>query len=236
MKSVVHAAVGAAAQLHHHHESEKMLRVLFLGNSETGKTSIIERLVYDQFEENYTPTIGSDFLTSQNIEYRDDTYKLQLWDSAGLEKYQGLSVSFYRDIDIVCLVFSVTDLKSANSLNKWREEFLIQAGMSVTSSFPFVVIGNKIDCMNDFNKRHCEKTISTAKSWCAQFGYPYLETSAKSETSSNLETLIVPQIIEKYVSSAKLENEENEHDEKLLPETEEGKQKRSGICGNCSIL
>lgn len=99
-----------------------------------------------------------------------------------------------------------------------------------------MVIGNKIDLINDFNKRHCEKTISTAKSWCAQFGYPYVETSAKCETSSSLETNLVPQIIEKYVSFAKQDNEENEHDEKLLPETEDGKQKRSGICGNCSIL
>ena len=143
MKSVVHAAVGAAVQLHHH-ESERTIRVLFLGNSETGKTSVIERLIYDQFEENYTPTIGSDFLTSQSVAYRDENYKLQrkyferpssclvltsiichtiVWDSAGLEKYQGLSVSFYRDIDIVCLVFSVTDLKSANSLNKYVSTF-----------------------------------------------------------------------------------------------------------------
>ena len=42
-----------------------------------------------------------------------------MWDSAGFEKYQALSVAFYRDIDIVCLVYSVTDMQSANSLNKY---------------------------------------------------------------------------------------------------------------------
>ena len=120
-----------------HLETPKTLRVLFLGNGESGKTSIIEKLVYDQFDTNYTPTIGSDCLNSQAIDYKDESYKLQLWDNAGLEKYASLSVAFYRDIDVVCLVFSVTDLQSANSLNKWREEFLIQAGLSIsTTSFP----------------------------------------------------------------------------------------------------
>ena len=55
----------------------KTLKVLMLGNAETGKTAIIEKLIYGQFDESYTPTIGCDFMTSEPIHFREDLYKLQ---------------------------------------------------------------------------------------------------------------------------------------------------------------
>ena len=95
------------------------------------------------------------------------------------------------------------------------------------------MIANKTDEITDFNRRHCEKIISTAKSWAAQFSYPYIEVSARNDTSSDLESSLFALVIEKYVSPSH-EGEDNDNAETLLPEKKE--KKRFGICGNCLIM
>merc|ERR1719450_252748 len=70
---------------------------------------------------------------------------MQLWDTAGQERFQSLGVAFYRGADACILVFDITNPKSFDNLDSWREEFLGQASPSDPDEFPFVVLGNKID-------------------------------------------------------------------------------------------
>src|SRR3954468_9962641 len=70
---------------------------------------------------------------------------LQLWDTAGQERFQSLGVAFYRGADCCVLVFDVNSSKSFETLDSWRDDFLIQASPRDPESFPFVVLGNKID-------------------------------------------------------------------------------------------
>ncbi|CAI9280994.1 unnamed protein product [Lactuca saligna] len=70
---------------------------------------------------------------------------LKIWDIAGQERLQSLGVAFYRGADCCVLVHDVTVMKSFESLNNWKEEFLIQASTSDPENMPFVVLGNKID-------------------------------------------------------------------------------------------
>ncbi len=69
----------------------------------------------------------------------------QLWDTAGQERFQSLGVAFYRGADCCVLVFDVNNSKSFDALESWRDEFLIQASPRDPDTFPFVVLGNKID-------------------------------------------------------------------------------------------
>ena len=69
----------------------------------------------------------------------------QLWDTAGQERFQSLGVAFYRGADCCVLVYDVNSLKSFETLDSWRDEFLIQASPHDPENFPFVVLGNKID-------------------------------------------------------------------------------------------
>jgi len=69
----------------------------------------------------------------------------QLWDTAGQERFQSLGVAFYRGADCCVLVYDVNNSKSFDTLDSWRDEFLVQASPMDPESFPFVVIGNKID-------------------------------------------------------------------------------------------
>ena len=70
---------------------------------------------------------------------------MQLWDTAGQERFQSLGVAFYRGADCCVLVYDVNSSKSFETLDSWRDEFLIQASPHDPENFPFVVLGNKID-------------------------------------------------------------------------------------------
>lgn len=99
-----------------------------------------------------------------------------MWDTAGQERFQSLGVAFYRGADCCVLVYDVNNAKSFETLDSWRDEFLIQASPHDVDNFPFVVLGNKIDC------EESKRTVSQkrATSWCqAKGNIPYFETSAK---------------------------------------------------------
>lgn len=79
----------------------------------------------------------------------------QLWDTAGQERFQSLGVAFYRGADCCVLVYDVNSAKSFETLDSWRDEFLIQASPHDPENFPFVVLGNKIDV--EENKRQVRR-------------------------------------------------------------------------------
>ncbi len=156
-----------------------LLKVIILGDSGVGKTSVIQQYVNGKFTLQYKATIGADFLTKE-IDIDDKTVTMQLWDTAGQERFQSLGVAFYRGADCCVLVYDVNNAKSFESLLSWRDEFLIQANPRDPDTFPFVIIGNKIDV------EESKRVVSTkrAEAYCAQLGersggFPYFETSAK---------------------------------------------------------
>ncbi|KAK8935957.1 hypothetical protein KSP39_PZI013565 [Platanthera zijinensis] len=161
-----------------------LLKVIILGDSGVGKTSLMNQYVNKKFSNQYKATIGADFLTKE-IQFEDRLFTLQvgdlifyiIWDTAGQERFQSLGVAFYRGADCCVLVYDVNVMKSFENLNNWREEFLIQASPSDPENFPFVVLGNKIDIDNGNSRVVSEKK---ARAWCASKGnIPYFETSAK---------------------------------------------------------
>ena len=100
----------------------------------------------------------------------------QIWDTAGQERFQSLGVAFYRGADACVLVFDVNNVKSFETLDSWRDEFLIQASPRDPENFPFVVLGNKVD-VEESKRMVFQKRAIT---WCQSKGnIPYFETSAK---------------------------------------------------------
>ncbi|TYG53404.1 hypothetical protein ES288_D09G107200v1 [Gossypium darwinii] len=153
-----------------------LLKVIILGDSGVGKTSLMNQYVNRKFNNQYKATIGADFLTKE-IQFEDRLFTLQIWDTAGLERFQSLGVAFYRGADCCVLVYDVNVAKSFDDLNNWREEFLIQATPSDSENFPFVVLGNKVDLDGGNSRVISEKT---AMAWCVSKGnIPHFETSAK---------------------------------------------------------
>jgi len=150
-----------------------LLKVIILGNSGVGKTSLMNQYVNKKFSNQYKATIGADFLTKE-VMVDDRLVTMQIWDTAGQERFQSLGVAFYRGADCCVLTYDVTDPESFKSLDSWRDEFLIQASPRDPENFPFVVLGNKVDLEN--------RSVSArrAQSWChGKNDIPYFETSAK---------------------------------------------------------
>lgn len=103
---------------------------------------------------------------------------MQIWDTAGQERFKSLRTPFYRGADCCMLTFAVDNMQSFRNLAMWRKEFLYYADIQDGITFPFVIIGNKVDT------EVRQVSGEDARSWCsANGGLPYFETSAKDSTN-----------------------------------------------------
>eukprot|EP00826_Nyctotherus_ovalis_P000750 TRINITY_DN1002_c0_g2_i13.p2 TRINITY_DN1002_c0_g2~~TRINITY_DN1002_c0_g2_i13.p2 ORF type:complete len:189 (+),score=60.24 TRINITY_DN1002_c0_g2_i13:73-639(+) len=150
------------------------IKVLIIGSASVGKTSLMRQYVQNAFISQYKATIGADFLSKEVIS-NDKLVMMQIWDTAGQEKFQSVQGVFYKGADACMLVFDLTSPGSFQALPKWKDEFIFHANPS-TSSFPFILVGNKVDLAD-------ERKVAEAKAlqWCKENGnIPYYETSAKT--------------------------------------------------------
>ena len=113
-----------------------------------GKTSLLHQYVKNQFSLQYKATIGADFLTKLIIQ-GENSIQLQLWDTAGTERYNSMSASFYRNSETCVLVFDLTVEDSFKNIDTWRNDFIQISNPPEGDKFPFVLIGNKNDMEND---------------------------------------------------------------------------------------
>ena len=154
----------------------KVYKVMILGDSGVGKTSILEQYVSQVFTGHYKVTIGSDFL-SKDLMIDGKRVKLQIWDTAGQEKYRSLSLAYYRGADACLFAYDVTDKPSFLHLDAWVETFFSQIPEKQTEGFPIVLLGNKID------KKGRVVNIESVKKWCKTHSdTSYYETSAKTRS------------------------------------------------------
>jgi Ras-related protein Rab-7A len=121
-----------------------MLKLLLLGDTGVGKTSLLNQYVNQEFSAQYKATIGSDF-SSKQVEIDSRMVTLQIWDTAGQERFQSLGPTFYRGTDCCILVYDVTQAGTYENIKKWRNEFSMQLGLSNTDDFAFLLLGNKCD-------------------------------------------------------------------------------------------
>merc|ERR1711977_283948 len=168
-----------------------LLKVIILGDSSVGKTSLMNQYVSRKFNNQYKATNGADFLTKEVMVTHNGDQRLvtmQIWDTAGQERFQSLGVAFYRGADACILVFDLTSKKSFDNLDTWREEFLVQSGPSDSANFPFVVLGNKCDL-----KESRVVTSKQANDYCREKKIMekdtdktmFFETSAKDSKNVN---------------------------------------------------
>ena len=155
-----------------------LLKVIILGDAGVGKTSLLNKYVKGQFSYQYKTTIGADFLTKE-IVLDGQVVQLQLWDTAGQEKFHSMGAAFYRNAECCILVFDQTDPKTFETIDTWRSEFLTQLNPKDPENFPFVVLGNKCDKEGEI--KVFEQKV---KQYCAQKNnMSYYETSAKDNVN-----------------------------------------------------
>mmetsp|Transcript_67361 Transcript_67361/g.60512 ORF Transcript_67361/g.60512 Transcript_67361/m.60512 type:complete len:211 (-) Transcript_67361:319-951(-) len=208
------------------HRKKVLLKVIILGDSGVGKTSLMNKFVNDKFSKQYKATIGADFLTKE-ILIDDKLVTMQIWDTAGQERFQSLGVAFYRGADSCILVYDITDQKSFDSLDLWMDEFIAQAAPRNPKEFPFVVLGNK----SDLAKTKRQVADAKARSWCKNKNdIPFFETSAKDNTN-------VEQAFQTVARNA-LKQESSQPPMYVPPalDLDEKKEKKKSGGGCCELL
>ncbi|MBX9636376.1 MAG: GTP-binding protein [Nitrosomonas sp.] len=159
---------------------EYSFKIIVVGDSTCGKSSIVGRLTDNEYVSNKQPTIGSDFKI-RKFESKEKTLKIVFWDTAGQERYATLVATYYRDSHVILFVFDITSRNTFLSLDqRWLKHasWLPDADGSYeklqeqTLSF---LIGNKLD-MSD---KHRQVTKAEAAAFAASHGMSgYYEMSA----------------------------------------------------------
>ena len=121
-------------------EYNEKIKIMIIGDSNVGKTSIIKRFCKNEFSPSFISSIGIDY-ESKYINIDKKVINLQLWDTAGQERYRVLARNYYKQSDAFMIVYDITSRGTFNSINNWIEQIKENASNSVKYS----LLGNKCD-------------------------------------------------------------------------------------------
>ena len=151
---------------------DHVLKLLIIGDSGVGKSSLLLRFSEDEFDDAMPTTIGVDFKV-KSITVEGKNVKLTLWDTAGQERFRTLTSSYYRGAHGIILMYDVTRPDSFESLEHWLQELDVYTPGGAKGVVKLLV-GNKIDLEHQVAR-------DTAEAWARRKGMIFLETSAKSD-------------------------------------------------------
>jgi len=154
-------------------------KLVLLGESAVGKSSLVLRFVKGQFLDYQESTIGAAFLT-QTVCLNDTTVKFEIWDTAGQERYHSLAPMYYRGAQAAIVVYDITSYDSFDRAKKWVKELQRQGNPNIV----IALAGNKVDLAS---KRTVE--IEESQAYSEENGILFMETSAK--TAANVNELFV---------------------------------------------
>ena len=148
-------------------------RIVMIGDQSVGKTSLVYQMCQDQWKNDTRPTVATAFYTLKGDESQNQ-HDIQIWDTAGAERYRALNSVYYHNAMGGILVFDLTNKTSFDSLNSWVEEFtnLAQAGALI------ILVGNKCDLIDEF-----EIKPEDGEKWAKTHNMRYFSTSAKESTN-----------------------------------------------------
>ncbi|ELP94922.1 hypothetical protein EIN_250160 [Entamoeba invadens IP1] len=191
-------------------------KLICLGESGTGKSSIIEKLVNDIFRNAYVATIGADW-SKKEFKLKEAQFVATIWDTAGQERFRNVTAGCYRDVNGVVFVFDVSNRASFEGISFWIADVKEKGN----TKYGTILCGNKADLE--------VRAVSTqeGQALADKFGMKYFETSAKEGT--NIQTMFETLLADAY----KLDPEMGTRGSlKKLPIEEKQKQQpqSSGCC------
>ncbi len=199
-------------------ESEPIFKVITLGDSGVGKTSIITRYTSGTFKEHRLSTAGSVF-HFKDVVLKDGTkIKLKLIDTAGQEKYRAMAKSYYKNAQGILLIFSYDSKKSFDHMEKWLESF--KDNVSDQEGIPLFLIGNKCDVENKEIKDDLIEDLKKRTNI-----QDYIKVSAKSNIGIDE---LFDSLAEKMFKQNKKYDDNKQFNELLI--TKKKKKKNSDAC------
>jgi small GTP-binding protein len=148
-------------------------KLLLLGDSGVGKSSLICRWTQDTFTASITGTVGVDFKVKK-VALDGDHFQIQVWDTAGQEQFHKITTSYYRGANGIMLVYDVTDEKSATEVSYWMKNIKTHAAGNVA----VVMVGNKADLLTTKDS----PILTAGKNNAKKYEVPHFITSAKDSS------------------------------------------------------
>ena len=159
--------------------SSMQVKVVLLGDSGVGKSSIMLSMVMRSFDSEKDPTLGAAYMT-KTISLSNKSIKFNIWDTAGQERFHSLAQMYYRDANAAVLVYDITRKETYDGLMVWYDEVKEYGPKDII----IAIVGNKEDRVN-------EEVVDsdTATTFAESIDALYAKTSAK--TSYGVETLFL---------------------------------------------
>ena len=157
-------------------KKDLVFKILLLGDATVGKTCFLMRYSDDVFMETYLNTIGSDYKLKIVKLDNGKTIKVQLWDTAGQDKYRSIAKNYFKGSHGILLLYDITSQTSFDNIRGWITDIKEEADENVI----IFLLGNKID-LTEERKITKEKGEQLAK----EFNVPFFEVSAKSGKNAN---------------------------------------------------
>ena len=153
-----------------------LYKILLLGDSTVGKTCFLLRYTDDTFLDLHMATIGLDYRLKTMILDDHRIVKVQLWDTAGQDKFRAITRNYYKGARGIILIYDDTNIKSFENIKKWINEIKEEISEKVT----IVLIGNKID-----NEGERKISKDQGEKLASEYGVQFFETSAKTGQGIN---------------------------------------------------
>ena len=157
-------------------EYDFIFKVLLLGNSDVGKSSLLLRFVDSVWNDAFVPTIGVDFKV-KTLEINNKKVKMQIWDTAGEERFRTVVSTYFRGAHGILLLYDVTNRDSFKNLENW----LIEIEKNSSEKVLKILLGNKCDLNDDREIQPDE-----GRAFADRNGMEFMETSAKMNTNVDL--------------------------------------------------
>ncbi|KAM9330017.1 ras-related protein Rab-36 [Gastrophryne carolinensis] len=151
----------------------KMSKVVMVGDLYVGKTSLINRFCKNVFDRDYKATIGVDF-EIERFEILGMPFNLQIWDTAGQEKFKCIASAYYRGAQVIITAFDLGDIRTLEHTRDWLQDALKE---NEPKSCTVFLVGTKKDTLSE---AECEQTERDALKFAAEMNAEYWSLSAKT--------------------------------------------------------
>ena len=174
-------------------EYEYLIKILIVGDSTVGKTNFIKKYVENKFNESYFASTGIDLITT-SIKIEGKSFKIQIWDTAGQEKYRAMTKNLFLKTQGIVIIFDISNEISFINLKSWMNDIKEECSADI----PMILVGNKLD-LEDKRVIDKERAMEFAKNEKLE----YIETSSKTgENINKALSLIIEKIYQRADSNS----------------------------------
>ena len=206
------------------------IKIVLLGETAVGKTSIIQRFITDSFNSNCISSLSAQF-NSKTMEINGETLKIDIWDTAGQEKYRSLARIFYKDAKVIVFVYDITNKKTFEEIKNY---WFPQTKDNCENNVIYALVGNK----NDLYEKEEVNEIDAQK-YAEEINAIFKTTSALSNVGiNNLFENIAQKLLNPnydYQKEGNVENDviqDNKKGIKIIEDNQNNTKHQGGCCNN----